>query len=211
MNEPSADGKTCSRCNEWKTLAEFYRKKGTRDGRQAHCKGCEKADQKDRYARSMKDPEKAAARRARESAYEAEHREQRREYIAAWRARNLDRHRAMVRAWKKANPEQYREINRRYEQANPEKGRERVNRRRARIKEATVGVVDFVEILQVHGMTCHLCQGDIDGKDDLHFDHVIPLARGGAHSMDNIRPAHVKCNLRKADKLVSELTWAVAA
>ena len=37
-------------------------------------------------------------------------------------------------------------------------------------------------------------------------DHVIPLARGGTHSNDNIRPAHAKCNLRKSSKLLEDLT-----
>ena len=32
------------------------------------------------------------------------------------------------------------------------------------------------------------------------IDHVVPLARGGAHSWDNVRLAHRICNSRKADK-----------
>ncbi len=40
---------------------------------------------------------------------------------------------------------------------------------------------------------------------DLHFDHVIPRARDGRHVQENIRPSHAKCNLRKSNKLMSEL------
>lgn len=32
------------------------------------------------------------------------------------------------------------------------------------------------------------------------IDHVVPLARGGAHSWDNVKLAHRICNSRKADK-----------
>ncbi|WP_431966089.1 HNH endonuclease [Actinacidiphila sp. bgisy160] len=68
--------------------------------------------------------------------------------------------------------------------------------------------MDYAKLLELHGLNCHLCGEPIQGRGDLHFDHVVPLARGGAHSMDNIRPAHMTCNLRKAVKFVFELPWA---
>lgn len=42
-------------------------------------------------------------------------------------------------------------------------------------------------------------------KSERHLDHVIPLSRGGAHSEDNIRVTHARCNLKKGTKLVEEL------
>ncbi|WP_408995767.1 HNH endonuclease [Streptomyces europaeiscabiei] len=60
-------------------------------------------------------------------------------------------------------------------------------------------------------MQCYLCGRGIAGLSQLHFDHVVPLSRGGTHAVDNIRPAHAACNLRKSDKLISELDWVVAA
>ena len=71
-------------------------------------------------------------------------------------------------------------------------------------------LVDYGVIIEIHGMTCHICHAAIEGMDDLHMDHVIPRARGGTHTYDNIRPAHQRCNLRKHDKLMSELgtLWA---
>jgi 5-methylcytosine-specific restriction endonuclease McrA len=56
-------------------------------------------------------------------------------------------------------------------------------------------------VLERDGMVCHVCAGSIADLSDLHFDHVIPLARGGAHHADNIKPAHALCNLRKSDKI----------
>lgn len=55
---------------------------------------------------------------------------------------------------------------------------------------------------------CHLCGHD--GADAA--DHVIPLARGGSDTRDNLKPAHhfepcptcgIKCNRVKSDKLVA--------
>ena len=53
-------------------------------------------------------------------------------------------------------------------------------------------------------MVCHICRGEIESARDLHFDHVIPVSRGGAHVRENILPSHKRCNLRKGNKLMSE-------
>ena len=57
---------------------------------------------------------------------------------------------------------------------------------------------------------CHL--SGHDGADAA--DHVIPLARGGSDTRDNLKPAHhfepcptcgIKCNRVKSDKLVTPI------
>jgi 5-methylcytosine-specific restriction endonuclease McrA len=73
---------------------------------------------------------------------------------------------------------------------------------RARKKAARIGKVSYKRILERDGYVCHICKGIIDPKD-LHFDHVIPLSRGGSHSEENIKPAHKLCNIRKSNKLIS--------
>jgi 5-methylcytosine-specific restriction endonuclease McrA len=35
----------------------------------------------------------------------------------------------------------------------------------------------------------------------LHIDHLIPIAKGGPDTLDNVRPAHALCNLKKGSKL----------
>lgn len=98
--------------------------------------------------------------------------------------------------WALANPEKRRQIARdharRFRRAHPERARARKDR------------TDFDAILAEHGLVCHICGDPIDPAD-LHFDHVIPLSRGGAHDRTNIRPAHSRCNLRKGTKLMEEL------
>lgn len=42
----------------------------------------------------------------------------------------------------------------------------------------------------------------IVGNDYPSKDHVIPLAKGGTHSWDNVRLAHWLCNTRKRDKIL---------
>lgn len=40
------------------------------------------------------------------------------------------------------------------------------------------------------------------------MDHVIPLARGGWHAMDNVKLACLGCNIRKNDKDLDSLSAA---
>lgn len=53
---------------------------------------------------------------------------------------------------------------------------------------------------------CHLCGevGEYGGREGLHIDHVIPIARGGSHSMDNLRPACSSCNRMKNRSTLDE-------
>ena len=53
---------------------------------------------------------------------------------------------------------------------------------------------------------CYLCgeEGVYEGREGLHIDHVIPIARGGAHAMDNLRPACAPCNHMKHSSTLDE-------
>ena len=84
--------------------------------------------------------------------------------------------------------------------------RECESRRRAREKSTRIGRVSYKRILDTFGMVCSICGGEIV-EGSLSFDHVIPLVRGGSHTENNIRPAHLCCNRRKNRKLPTEAVW----
>lgn len=65
-----------------------------------------------------------------------------------------------------------------------------------------------IEAAARYGYRCHLCGELIDPYDTtserrLSPDHVIPVAKGGAHSVDNIRPAHLDCNKRRGARRIT--------
>jgi 5-methylcytosine-specific restriction endonuclease McrA len=122
-----------------------------------------------------------------------------------------------------ANPERARAVDRKAEQnrkqtsaqrsaawraANPERHRIQSQQNRARRRAvqaaATVGKVCY-ESLYAFFLDCYLCGQPLAGATDV--DHIVPLARGGAHCQDNLRPTHEACNLRKSDKFLAELDW----
>ncbi|WP_153301198.1 HNH endonuclease [Priestia flexa] len=55
---------------------------------------------------------------------------------------------------------------------------------------------------------CYLCNESVDIKLDPNHDyypsieHVIPVAKGGTHSWDNVKLAHRKCNYLKSDEVI---------
>jgi 5-methylcytosine-specific restriction endonuclease McrA len=64
------------------------------------------------------------------------------------------------------------------------------------------------QVISLFGSTCHLCGLEIDllaprkvgsagWESGLHLDHVKPIALGGSDTINNIRPSHGICNLRK--------------
>lgn len=80
--------------------------------------------------------------------------------------------------------------------------------RQARRRGAlTAGPVSRDEIFERDGYVCQLCDEPVDL--DLKFpdpgfgtlDHIIPIAKGGSHTLWNLQLAHFLCNQRKSDKL----------
>lgn len=78
-------------------------------------------------------------------------------------------------------------------------------KRRARLAGATIGApVDRRAIILRDKSICHIC-GEKCEPADIHLDHVIPLSKGGAHSPENIKVAHSRCNLDKRDLVLSDI------
>lgn len=66
-------------------------------------------------------------------------------------------------------------------------------------------------VIELYGTLCHICSSEIDfnatrkvGEDGwqlgLHLDHIVPLSKGGPDTIENIRPAHAVCNIRKGNR-----------
>lgn len=74
--------------------------------------------------------------------------------------------------------------------------------RRARKNGAFVEQVDPAVVFERDRGICGICTKPIDPPDKWHVDHVVPLAKGGAHSYHNTQPAHAFCNISKGAKLL---------
>ena len=114
-----------------------------------------------------------------------------------WRERRLA-NRDKLNAWRKAN-----------RQDSPRSVYE--NSSSARRKGKFVGDYSHASALEFYGSKCYICNTEIDltaprqvgqpgWEKALHFDHIIPISKGGPDELANVRPAHAYCNQRKGAK-----------
>ena len=63
------------------------------------------------------------------------------------------------------------------------------------------------EVYERDGWTCGLCQEPIDRLAvkphpmSPSIDHVIPISKGGEHSLRNVQAAHLGCNVKKGNRV----------
>lgn len=111
--------------------------------------------------------------------------------------------------------ERKREAQRRYREAHPEKfnvwtdaRRAAYHRRRARKKAGDAGErIVHREVFKRDGWVCGICGRRVN--PDLVFphpkssslDHIVPLSKGGTHTMANVQLAHLACNTAKRDNV----------
>lgn len=90
----------------------------------------------------------------------------------------------------------------------PEISRQAKRRRRAKKLENGIEYYTEKQVLDTYGTSCYLCKKPIDmgaprttwskgWEFGLHIEHVFDIALGGPDTLENVRPAHGICNLKK--------------
>lgn len=187
--------KKCKTCQVEKTTLDFYSHKQTKDKLDTICKPCKKEAA---VAWARKNPEK---NRDKTTAYNERHPERRKETNRKYYEANKDIWNARVKTSRHKKPEKYAEL-----------GRIHANRRRARKLENGTESYTEKQVFELYGNMCHICESKINlsaprkvgtkgWEKGLHIDHIVPISKGGSDTLDNVRPAHALCNLKKSDLL----------
>lgn len=185
--------KKCSSCHIDKPLDQFGKNSQAKDGLDYYCKSCKR----DRYL-AKRD---ASLERAKEN-YLA-NRASILEYKRIRYAMNPDAKRAYDKEYYLNNRDALRAQQREWAAENPNSGRERAQKRRALIASVTVDMpTNYWQILlELFGPFC--MNPDCDGSDSvLTHDHIIPLSKGGEHSLANSQILCKTCNCRKATQII---------
>lgn len=175
---PPPEYKTCVECGETKPLTGFYNSKLRR------CRPCQKERmryQLERPARLELPPQCAYCTMCGEAKPVDEF---------SWGFRMGKTRRA---TWCKSCHGAYLK---RYNTSHPEQRRWHHMNHKVRRRTRMVGAVtrpQWQAILSIYGHRCVYC----GGKRRLGQDHIVPLAKGGTHSPDNVVPACLSCNVRK--------------
>jgi 5-methylcytosine-specific restriction endonuclease McrA len=183
--------KICKTCGVDKSDSEYYPHKSTKDRLDQHCKSCKKTASK-LWAEKNKDKRKKISKK-----YVKNNPEKRSETIRNYYLKNKKEIRIRIKKSIEKKPEPYAEL-----------GRKHANIRRARKLNNGQEAYTESQVLSTYGTNCHICDTPIKLKAPrkvgvkgwelgLHLDHVVPLAKGGPDSLENVKPAHGKCNLQK--------------
>jgi len=169
----------CTKCKEDKEPAFFAISKAKLNGLQSWCKKC----QNKKTTESNRNP--------RRRAYMRQYYLNNPEKFAQYRdAADKEVVRRRVRDWRKRNPERRNEMDAR--------------RRSAKLKNGVFKILDH-ELKRLYSSPCVGC----GAVRDITADHIVPLTRGGRHSIGNLQPLCRNCNSSKNDKLMVE--WRVSA
>ncbi len=173
--------KTCNKCGIEKPLEDFGKYSRSKDGKAYRCRTCYNSYMRDFY---KKNPE---AIKERAHSYFVANREVQNEKRRNRRIANLEAERETGRKWAAKNADKTRTYKSKYNA-----------KRRQVIRNGNLSVKDAQSLFKQ--TECFYCRE----KTKLTLDHVVPLAKGGAHSIGNLVMACRSCNSSKNDKLLVE-------
>lgn len=198
----------------------FDERCGTTAGYNAHqnrgeafCESCQNA--KKVYDRSIYEANKEK-KAVQAKAWKIANAEYDKEIKRNWYFANLEKNKAKSRKWYLENQELVKQQSAEWVKQNPERNREikrQVSHRR-RVRKQN-GISEFyteIQVLELYGTDCHICNEPIDlnaprtikkegWKLGLHIDHLIPISKGGNDTLENVRPSHGICNVKKGAKI----------
>jgi 5-methylcytosine-specific restriction endonuclease McrA len=200
--------KHCKLCSQTLSTIHFNHSKSNKDGLVSWCKSCVRAYNK-RY--NLKNKEQLTKQKSdyREANREELRSNQRQHYkenkdqyairAKAWRTNNSESKKAYDKKYAQLNKDKTKAASKRFAQKHPDRISLKRQKRRARLANAKAYEVTAKDLSKILSAPCIYCR-----RPSQHVDHVIPLSRGGSHSIGNLAPACQECNLAKGSKLVSE-------
>lgn len=199
--------KTCRTCRESKETSGFYAYPSNRGGLAHECKNCVAARTR-RWYQSNKERSRAAHKAVYEKTKDRRAEVNKvwvaanKERVADTKRRYRERHRERLnqeaRARELANPEKRASSRKKYDDANPDARRRITQNRRARIR-GDGGVLPrtiHASLKKLQHGKCAVCSCDLT-ESGYQLDHIIPVARGGAHDSSNMQLLCPRCNQSK--------------
>lgn len=200
--------KTCTKCLMDKPINAFGIYKASKDGLRNNCKSCRNSKEAEYRASNWEDIYKRK-QESRNRNIERSRESARRHYYKA-KDMYLSKHKERYELDKEFR-ELKRARNKKWRKNNPELNARKTMRRYAAKKKVLTAPYTVEQVVALWGICCHMC-GDLidfdaprnckgDGWElGLHLDHVIPITAGGSDSLDNVKPAHALCNIKKGTK-----------
>lgn len=131
-----------------------------------------------------------------------------RAYLKQWYEKHKDRERAKHREYAMCNRAAAKRRLKTFAIRHPERIQAEQMRRRAKLLGAQVGdqlaIREWIRVIRSKpSFKCYYCERPTP-RAELNIDHVIPLARGGLHTCENMAASCSACNFSKNSRLPSE-------
>jgi 5-methylcytosine-specific restriction endonuclease McrA len=136
-----------------------------------------------------------------------EHPEIHRAAVRSWRERNPERSVTQAREWNIANRERYNANMRGWRAKNKDKVAEQnrnIKAKRRKAERLTVTKKDWNKLVAYYRGCCAYC----GAKEKMTMEHIVPISRGGRHSIGNLLPVCMTCNVKKNYRFIVE--WKAA-
>ena len=114
--------------------------------------------------------------------------------------KNKERKRVYDREYRQVNKEHIAKVSRKYHVSNREGARNSAHRRRSNKMNNGYFKIYKKELLKIYNSPCFYC----GSNEKIEADHIIPISRGGRHSIGNLISACKHCNGSKHNKLLVE-------
>lgn len=180
--------KTCSRCKQTKSIEQFRKNHKNPDGLTYPCRDCLNHAYKEYRQRKPRVFTEDMRLKNNLRNASAEGKEKRRAYSAAYYQANKSKH---------------NELRRRYLAKCPGLNAAYVNAYRIKKKGNSSFKVTINDLKKLRSQKCLYCPIQPAGT----VDHLIPVSRGGNHSIGNLVPACRSCNSRKGGRFLME--WRI--
>jgi len=188
----NCEGKYCNGCQQVKCCRTFGKDRGTPDGLRFRCKECVN-EHTNQYRSGRRESMREYAKKR-----HLKNVEKMRERAREYREMYTDEIREHWSLWAENHPENMTAQRRKYKETHPEQVKIHSIQRRARKRQATGSYTaeEWRNLCAYYNFTCLAC-GKSEPEIQLTPDHIVPLARGGTNSIDNIQPLCKRCNQSK--------------
>jgi 5-methylcytosine-specific restriction endonuclease McrA len=118
---------------------------------------------------------------------------------AKYRGKFPERRKSSNYNYRIQNSDKEKTRKRNYALENPETIRMAAARRRAKLAGSRSYLIIKKDLRKLKSNSCFYC-----GGQSAHIDHVIPISKGGQHSIGNLVAACAFCNISKNDRFIME-------